>query len=90
MGSPIALVGQSTAGGGVVVGGGQSSVFANGKLVAVLGDAIASHGPPPHASAVITGSSGTVFAGGIAVARDGDSASCGDSLINGSSNVNAG
>ena len=70
-------------------GGGQSTVYCNGALVAILGDAVAPHGPGLHASAVMVEASGTVFAGGIAVCREGDAASCGH-VATGSGNVFAG
>lgn len=73
----IARVGTDSAG-GTILGGGQSTVYCNGALVAVLGDAVAPHGLPPHSpSPVMVKASSTVFAGGIAVCRAGDVASCG-------------
>lgn len=84
----IARVGVDTAG-GTIVGGGQSTVYANGALVAVLGDAVAPHGPSPHDAAVMVEASSTVFAEGIRVCRAGDAASCGH-VATGSGNVNAG
>jgi uncharacterized Zn-binding protein involved in type VI secretion len=44
---------------------------------------------PPHLSPVMVGSSGTVFASGIAVSRAGDAASCGHTAT-GSGDVFAG
>ena len=76
MGTGVARVGVDSAG-GIINGGGQSTVFCNGALVAVIGDAVAGHGVPPHAAPVMVGGSGTVFAGGIGVCRAGDAASCG-------------
>ena len=43
-----------------------------GVPVAVRGDAVASHGLPPHSAAVMVGASFRVFAGGIPVCRAGD------------------
>jgi len=69
----------------------QSTVYANGNLIAVQGDAIAPHTIlvggecVPH-SAVINAGSGTVFINGIAVARVGDSADSG-TIITGSGNI---
>ena len=83
----IARVGVDSAG-GVITGGGQSSVYVNGALAAVLGDAVAPHAPGLHAAAVMVEASGTVFAGGIAVCRAGDAASCGHTAT-GSGDVSA-
>ncbi len=75
--SGIARVGLDFAG-GVILGGGNFRVLAEGVPVAVRGDAVASHGLGPHSAAVMVGASSRVFAGGISVCRAGDSASCGD------------
>ena len=83
----IARVGVDTAG-GLITGGGQSTVFVNSSLAAVIGDAVASHGSSPHDTAVMVGGSTTVFIEGIGVCRAGDLASCGDSAT-GSADVNA-
>lgn len=54
----------------------QQTVFVNGKPWAVLGTPITSHAPcpvpPSHCAAVMSGSSGTVYAEGILVCRLGD------------------
>ena len=84
----IARVGVDSAG-GVILGGGQSTVRVNGARAAVLGDAVAPHGDPPHKAAVMVQASGTVRAGGIKVCRAGDAASCGHTA-SGSGNVRAG
>ena len=84
----ITRVGVDSAG-GIILGGGQSTVYANGALVAVLGAAVAPHGDGEHARAVMAEASGTVRAGGIRVCRAGDAASCGHSAT-GSGNVFAG
>lgn len=73
----IARVGIDTAG-GTILGGGQSSVYVNGALAAVIGDAVTSHGLPPHASATMVEGSSSVFINNIGVCRAGDAASCGD------------
>jgi uncharacterized Zn-binding protein involved in type VI secretion len=65
------------------------SVQVNGAPVAVLGCAVTPHGLPPHAGPVMAEASGTVFAGGIALCRAGDAASCGH-LASGSGDVSAG
>lgn len=84
----MSRVGTDSAG-GTILGGGQSSVYCNGSLVAVIGDSVSGHGPGPHAGPVMVGGSDTVFAGGIGVCRAGDAASCGHTA-SGSSNVFAG
>lgn len=80
------------AAGGTITGPGCSTVKVNGKIISVKGDGVTPHPPKdtPHmGSPVMVGSSSTVFAGGIAVVRAGDSASCGHSA-SGSGNVNIG
>jgi len=74
---------------------GQSSVFANGILVARITDPTVTHLFPPnvppcgtHASTVKQGS-GTVNIAGRKCAREGDAADAG-ALTSGSGNVNAG
>ena len=73
---------------------GQSTVFANGKLVARVGDPTVAHPFPPvpvcanHVATVVTGSA-TVFVEGLKCARIGDSADAG-AMTSGSSNVFAG
>lgn len=75
--SGISRVGVDTAG-GTINGGGQSTVYCNGSLVAVIGDAVAGHGPFAHAGPTMVEGSSTVFAEGIGICRAGDAASCGD------------
>ena len=69
------------AAGGTQLGGGQSTVYVDGVLWVVRGDAVASHAPcpvpPSHCAATMVGASATVFAGGKPVCRAGDAASCG-------------
>lgn len=84
----IARVGQDTAG-GTITGNLAPTVFVNGKPIAVKGAAVAGHGPAPHASPTMSGCSGTVFANGIAVCREGDAATCGHGAT-GSGDVKAG
>ena len=84
----ICRVGVDSAG-GVILGGGQSFVYANGALVAVDGDPVAPHGVAPHAAPVMIAGSKNVFINGIAVCNAGDLATCGHSA-SGSSNVNVG
>lgn len=81
----IVRVGDPGSHGGSVVSG-SSTVSANGKQVARVGDTYACpiHGPNP----ITTGSPDT-FANGLAIARVGDSTSCGATLIDGSPDVEA-
>ncbi|NSY36873.1 PAAR domain-containing protein [Leisingera sp. ANG59] len=65
------------AAGGTIVEALVPSVRVNGSQVAVLGCAVAPHGIGPHAGPVMAAASGTVFAEGIAICREGDQASCG-------------
>ncbi len=73
---------------------GQSTVFANGKLVARKGDPTVAHPFPPSPAcaphtAAVKGGSGTVFCAGSAVARIGDAADLG-AMTGGSGTVSAG
>ena len=71
----IARVGDSA--GGTIVGALVSSVRVNGKPIACKGARVTPHDIDPHMIVAMVGASGSVFAGGIAVCRAGDSASCG-------------
>ena len=73
----VARVGVDSAG-GIILGGNQSTVYVNGALAAVIGDAVAGHGDPPHAAPTMVVGSSDVFVEGIGVCREGDAASCGD------------
>ena len=86
----VAKVGVSTVGGGLITGPGAPTVKVNGATVSVLGDSVASHGSGPHVAATIITASGNVNAEGKGVVRDGDLASCGHTVINGSADTNAG
>ncbi|MEE2635515.1 MAG: PAAR domain-containing protein [Pseudomonadota bacterium] len=81
----VARISQDAAG-GTLIGVLAPTVFVNGTNIAVLGCAVAGHGFPPHDAPVMVSASGTVFAGGIPVCRQGDSASCGH-FATGSENV---
>ena len=79
--------GDSNSGGGVITGTSNSSVYADGRLVATSGDNISSHSccgvaPPcaPHCAAVVVASS-SVIVEGIPASKRGDSDSCGHSRI---------
>ena len=65
---------------GAILGGGQTTVFFDGALAAVLGDRVASHGDSPHSNATMIEASSTVFINGKGVCRAGDRASCGHSV----------
>jgi uncharacterized Zn-binding protein involved in type VI secretion len=65
---------------------GASTVFMDGKPVAVIGSQLAPHACPgasPH-SAVISSSSGSIFVEGKPIARVGDGISCGSKVKTGS------
>ncbi|MFB9149524.1 PAAR domain-containing protein [Roseovarius ramblicola] len=84
----MARITQDSAG-GTIVGDLVPTVKVNGTAVAVVGAAVASHGKAPHAAPVMAEGSGTVTAGGIALCREGDAASCGH-VATGSGDVSAG
>jgi len=84
----VCRVGVDTAG-GLITGNLAPTVFVNGSPVAVMGAAVAGHGTGAHAGPVMDGHSGTVYACGRPVCRQGDAASCGD-LATGSGNVFSG
>jgi uncharacterized Zn-binding protein involved in type VI secretion len=77
------------AAGGTNMGPGAPSVKTEGKVTSVVNDNIAPHGQAPHVSAKMVSSSGTVYAEGKLVCREGDSASC-SHTSNGSGTVFAG
>lgn len=89
MGRNVAQITIATAG-GVLTGPGCPSVKVDGKIISVLGDSVQSHGSGSHVAATITSASSSVFAGGMAVVRNTDSASCGDIVTNGNTTVKAG
>jgi uncharacterized Zn-binding protein involved in type VI secretion len=72
----VARVGVDKVSTGLILGGQQSTVYYNGSLVAVVGDAVANH-PSSHTGVTLTNGSSTVRIGGRAVVRHGDLASCG-------------
>lgn len=86
--SGVARVGVDTAS-GVITGGGQSFVFANGALIVVVGDAVVPHGSGLHGGPTMGNGSSSVFINSIPVCRAGDAATCGH-VATGSSNVFAG
>lgn len=88
MSSGISRVNQDTAG-GTIIGNLSPTVYVETKNIVVKGAQVQSHGTGAHASATMVGCSGSVYAGGIQVVRQGDAASCGDTAT-GSSAVFAG
>ena len=82
--SQVALVGLSTVFGGpgatspgVILGLGGATQYADGEVVAVVGDSIATHGPAPHIGATMVSGSPDTFVNGLPLCRVGDPASCG-------------
>lgn len=71
----IAREGVDAAGGTIIQG--SPNVFVDGAPAVRIGDAVAGHGPGPHAGPVMAQGSSTVFVNGIPVSRAGDAASCG-------------
>lgn len=69
-----------------------SKTFINGILASVQGVSVATHkcGRTVHSSRTVSSGSGTVFIEGIAATRVGDSVNCGDTIGQGSSNVQFG
>lgn len=84
----VSRAGLDTAG-GIIQSGGQTRVYVEGYLGAVLGDRVAPHGDSPHNAATMVEASSVVFFGGIEVCRQGDKASCGHEAT-GSSRVFSG
>lgn len=84
----ISRVGLDTAG-GLIIGELQTKVKIENRSAVVIGAAIQSHGSGSHGSAVMVTGSSKVFAAGIGVCRQGDTASCGH-VATGSSKVFAG
>lgn len=84
-------LGDANTGGGIITTIPQSTVFANGRLVAVNGSQGTGHAPfvPPHLDHQWTTTSGgpTVFAEGIPVNKQGDPDSCGHARAAGSPDV---
>lgn len=72
--------------GGVILGGDNTTVFANGALVSVDGDLVQGHGTGEHAGPVMIANNNNVFIGGKLVCKAGNLATCGHPA-SGSSNV---
>jgi uncharacterized Zn-binding protein involved in type VI secretion len=87
----LSRVGDINQTGGAIVRG-ASTVIANGINVGLHVSLITPHAPfgrphPPHAAAVTTDGSPTVFAEGCPVLRIGSGNSCGHSIVQGSPDV---
>ncbi len=61
-GQGVTRVGKDSAGGGLILGPGSLSVFAETHPVSLLGDAITGHGDPPHAAPFTANASTNVLA----------------------------
>lgn len=85
--STIARVGIDTVGGGLIVGGGQSTVYFGNYLIAVHGDAVASHprgsagGPSTHNGSTLIAGSASVEINGKKVVRHNDLATCNHQVV---------
>ena len=82
----LSRLGDTNAAGGKIMRGAKT-VFANGIPVGLHVSPISPHGPGPHAAAVTTTASPTVYAEGMPVLRVGSGNSCGHVIIKGSLNV---
>ena len=77
--------------GGLINSTPNSRTLIGGHAAVVVGATVASHGTGPHANASFTaGGTGRWKAGGLNVIRQGDPASCGDTLSPGSSRTFSG
>jgi uncharacterized Zn-binding protein involved in type VI secretion len=87
----LSRLGDTNQPGGAIMRG-ASTVIANGIKVGLHVSQITPHAPwgtphPPHAAAVTTSGSPTVFAEGVPVLRVGSGNSCGHSIVQGSPNI---
>lgn len=71
----------------VIAGTLQATVVIAGAPVAIVGDAITSHGSSPHDASVISSGAGNVVIAGTPIARNGDSTTCGHTINSGAGNV---
>lgn len=76
---------KNNAGGQIVRGA--STVFANGKPVALHVSDITPHGSGPHKVAKTTQGSPTVFCEGVPVLREGSPNTCGHKIVQGSQDI---
>jgi len=89
--SAVARATDTTGGGGIILTPtANTNVYANGKLIAVVGTMVSGHDLPPHDAPTLIMGSGTVKINGIAVCRVGDAVSCAHTISSGSPNVNVG
>jgi uncharacterized Zn-binding protein involved in type VI secretion len=68
---------------GLITGTEGQTTYGDGDIVAVVGDSIATHGPPPHVGATMIQGSPDTFVNGLPLCRVGDMASCGCHVTNG-------
>lgn len=83
----VVRIGDADTGDGNVLGTPQSTVFANNILVAVDGSQVSGHGEGEHADPRTANGSPNVFINFIPVNRVGDADTCGDTRVDGSSDV---
>lgn len=87
----IAKVRGSLAGTGLIIGPGAPTVFAEGLVVSVVGDNVATHGEAPHIQPTIVTGSTSVFAMGKPVAVEAlSTASCSHPVNTGAPTVQVG
>ena len=73
---------------GAIVGPSASTVKADGKFVALIGDNVASHGKAPHAKpTLVSNGASKVLVDGKVPAKQGTVATCGHTVVPGSSSV---
>ena len=87
----LSRVGDTNEPGGAIMRG-AGTVFANGIAVGLHPSKITPHAPwgephPPHAAAMTTDGSSTVFAEGCPVIRVGSGNTCGHTIVQGASDV---
>ena len=82
-------MGDPNSAGGIITSIPQSTVYANGRLVAVNGSIGSGHGRAPHCEGCWATANGgpTVFVQSIPVNKSGDMDTCGHTRVNGSPNV---
>lgn len=92
----VQRLGDANGAGGVITSG-VPSVRVNGRPIAVISRSVSPHPccgargcPPVHCSAITSGGSGSVRAGGTPISLTGDSDTCGHSRSGGSGDVRAG
>lgn len=84
----IARVNSQDVAGAVIVGPGSRTVMADYKVVSLIGDKVAGHGPGPHAGPILVSNGAQkILIDGIVPAKQGTLASCGHPVTPGSSTV---